>query len=214
LGVAPRQAVAKASGSGAAEDRTGPRRRLKPAIRRLEILEAAARVMRRMGAAANVEEVAREAKAARGTFYLYFPSWEELALELRRLVFAEFARRGAEFTQAPADGDWAGQVDRLALAFVDFTLALGGLHEALFHGPGSQLPAGACQHTAAPLMSDVLVAGTRAGGFAVSDPEATARLIYAVMHETVDAICGGQDRERSLAAMRRVVAGALARAIP
>jgi hypothetical protein len=43
--------------------------------------------------------------------------------------------------------------------------------------------------------------GSKTGGFVVSDPGSTARLIFAVLHETVDAIEGGADRERSIKAM-------------
>src|SRR6202171_5688929 len=60
--------------------------------RHKEILEAARRIIASLGyAATNVEEIAREAGMAKGTFYLYFKSKEEvlvavLASDLERLT--------------------------------------------------------------------------------------------------------------------------------
>lgn len=201
------------------EDQTGPslriveaprarRRRLKPAIRRLEILVAAARAMRRRGARTTVEDVAHEAGAARGTVYLYFPTWEALVLELRRLVLAEFDLRAARLAGAPADGDWLGQAEQLARALADFLLGLGGLREALFHAPG--LPRRLGQDADAPI-ARLLVAGADAGLLAAADPEATARLICAAAHAAADAIAAGERRPRVLAALGELVRRAVAR---
>jgi AcrR family transcriptional regulator len=49
------------------------------AERRVQIVEAASRIFARSGFhAASVDDIVREARVARGTFYLYFPSKREL----------------------------------------------------------------------------------------------------------------------------------------
>jgi AcrR family transcriptional regulator len=179
------------------------RRRLQPQARRTEIIEAAERVLRLRGTAAGVQDVVDEAGTARGTFYLYFPTWDALILELRRRIFNEFDRHHAA-ALAAAGGDWPGLMDRLAVAFVDFTLQLGGLHKAVFHGPAT-LAASATLDTAIVRIEALLRAGSKAGGLAVADPASTARLLFAVLHETVDAIEGGADHERAIAAMRQLL---------
>ncbi len=72
------------------------RRRLAPETRREEIKRAALRVFSRLGfRAATVDDVAAEARTAKGTFYLYFDGKEaafcELLDDFHRLVQASFA---------------------------------------------------------------------------------------------------------------------------
>ena len=55
------------------------RRRLKPEARKLEIVEAAERLLQAGGGArVRVEDVVREAGVAKGTFFLYFPTLDDL----------------------------------------------------------------------------------------------------------------------------------------
>jgi hypothetical protein len=42
------------------------------------------------------------------------------------------------------------------------------------------------------------------------NPEPTARLLFAVIHEAADAIAGGDDREAMLSALRQLMRRALA----
>jgi AcrR family transcriptional regulator len=51
------------------------RRRLNLEVRRQQIIEAAERLLKQNGPDVRVEDVEREAAAAKGTFYLYFPTW-------------------------------------------------------------------------------------------------------------------------------------------
>ena len=67
------------------------RRRLKPAVRRSELLDAALRVLRSKGPAkVRVEDVTRAAGAAKGTFYLYFSSWEDLLVAVREHLLSTY----------------------------------------------------------------------------------------------------------------------------
>lgn len=188
---------------------TGPRRRLRPDRRRLELIEAAERVLREKGLRARVEDVVAEAGAAKGTFYLYFASWEALLLEIRARIFTEFHHRYLGGARHAIDPDWKAFVVELSEAFVDFSLELGGQHEAIFHGPIAGRPPRDGESDAVSIIADVLRAGTAAGAFSVEDADATARLVFAVLHETTDAIQSGADRARAIAAlhdlMRRAV---------
>jgi AcrR family transcriptional regulator len=185
------------------------RRRLQPQARRSEIIEAAERAMRERGAATSAQDVVNAAGVARGTFYLYFPTWEDLVLEVRGRVFDEFERRYLASEPTVGDVDWPQVVDRLAVAFVEYTLELGGLHHAVFHGAAAMARPIAAADRAVGRVAALLRAGSAAGGLAQTDPEATAPLIFAILHETVDLIEAGADRERSLAAMRQLLRRAL-----
>ena len=101
--------------------------------------------------------------------------------------------------------DWLGSHRQLAEAFVDAVGELGGLHEAVFHSDFAQRrPMPADEHPVSRLAALIRL-GQSIAAFAEVDPEPTARLLFAVIHETADAVASGEDRERALAAMRRVL---------
>jgi AcrR family transcriptional regulator len=175
------------------------RRRLEPDARREELLAAAERLLRRNAAeTVRVEDIVREAGAAKGTFYIYFPSFEALLSALRDRIFANFDTRYPLPVEPSRVTDWPKLIDALATGFVDFTLALGGLHQALFHG---STPQESPRFGASARIAALIASGIEAGAIAQLDPEPTARLIFAMLHEAVDAIDAGEDRARVLGAL-------------
>jgi AcrR family transcriptional regulator len=183
--------------------RTMLRRRLEPEARRLEILEAAERLLRARGPAIRVEDVVREAGAAKGTFYLYFPAWDDLLEVLRARVFEAFNREHP-LPRGPAI-DWLQVVQGQACAFVDSVVALGRLHEVIFHSGFEQrrpLPEG---KDAIGRFAMLVRVGVRAGTFADVAPALTGRLLFAAVHEAADAVASGADRDRVLAALRWIL---------
>jgi AcrR family transcriptional regulator len=185
------------------------RRRLNPDSRRLEILEAAERVLRRSGTdAVRVEDVVREARAAKGTFYLYFASWDDLLLTLRERIFARFDEKFCLPTDPNRAMDWLKLVDAMATGFIDYTLTLGGLHRAVFHGPTALAPIS--DGGAVGRIASLIDTGAKAGAFAKLDAQTTAQLLFAMLHEAVDAIEAGQDRTRVVRAARRLLSRCLA----
>lgn len=181
------------------------RRRLEPHARRQEIIEAAERLLIERGAEIRVEDVVREAGAAKGTFYLYFPTWDDLLDTIRQRIFEAFDRAHPMPDTVDAAVDWLALLDRLAVAFVDATVELGGMHDAIFHSDFAQRRAIPAADHPVNRLTDLIRSGERAGTLAAVDPEPTARLLFAVIHETADAVAEGQDRQRALAAMRRML---------
>ena len=184
-----------------------PRRRLQPDERREELLKAAETLLRR-GGTVRVEDVVAEARAAKGTFYVYFATWDDLLEAVRARIFAAF-QAAHPIAPARAPADLADVVERVAVAFVDFTVGLEGLHDAIFHSDFAQrrpMPPGS---DAVARLEGFLRAGQKAGDFPAFDAEYTARLLFAVIHETADAVIGGADRKRALIAMRRILRRAL-----
>jgi AcrR family transcriptional regulator len=187
------------------------RRRLEPKARRQEILEAAERVLRRLGREARVDDVVGEAGAAKGTFYLYFASWDDLLEAVRARVYADFNAR----YPAPAAGqgpvDWLAAFDALAEAFVDFALGIGRLHEPIFDSDFSARRPPAPGDNAVTRIAGLIRAGQAAGDFdAAVDPGPTARLLLALLHESLYAVQAGEDRGRAMAAASRMMRRTLA----
>ncbi|MFC3077786.1 TetR/AcrR family transcriptional regulator [Phenylobacterium terrae] len=186
---------------------TVQRRRLEPEARRQEILEAAERLLRAHGPGVRIDEVVREVGVARGTFYLYFPTWDDLLEAVRARLFEAFDHTYPLPSEVRRPVDWPAALDWLVEAFVDFTVGLGGLHDAIFHSDFAQRrPSG---DDAVVRLTAIIRAGQEAGSFAAVDAEPTARLLFAAIHEATDAVAAGADRDRTFAALRHILRGSL-----
>jgi AcrR family transcriptional regulator len=185
------------------------RRRLAPEKRREEILAAAEQLLAARGLEVRVDDVVRAAGTAKGTFYLYFPTWDDLLKAVRTRIFANFEAVHPLPLEAPPGFDWMGHLLELAEAFVDAVVRMEGLHEAIFHSDfAARHPMSEEMHPVGRL-ARLLRAGQAAGSFGPFEPEPMARLIFAVIHETADAVAEGDDRESCLRAMRQVLGRAL-----
>ncbi|MBS0362359.1 MAG: TetR/AcrR family transcriptional regulator [Proteobacteria bacterium] len=184
------------------------RRRLKPEARRQEIVEAAERLLQAHGAQVRVEDVAREAGVAKGTFFLYFPTWDDLLEAVRDRLIARFDANNPLPNEVERPIDWPDLVSRQAQAFVDHALAHHGVGEVLFHSDFARRRPQADHATVR--FAAAIRAGQEAGAFGPVDPEAMARLLFATIHEAADAVAGGADRTAMLAALDHLLRRALA----
>jgi AcrR family transcriptional regulator len=181
------------------------RRRLTPEVRRAELIDAALRVLKQHGSVASrVEDVTAAAGAAKGTFYLYFPSWDDLLVAVRDHILDEYAAVIRTQLADPRCVDWWALLDAECVRFVDFIIELGGLHDAIFHGPITYRPIDDAR-SATRLVAELLRAGIAAGAFAPVDIEPSAQLFFSALHTTADAIARGGDHDRFLQALRRLL---------
>ena len=185
-----------------------PRRRLHPEARKLEIVEAAERLLQAHGARVRVEDVVREAGVAKGTFFLYFATWDDLLETVRARMVSEFDRTYPLPTEAEGPIDWPALVEQQAVAFIDFALARQGAGEAVFHSDFAERRPLA-DHGVVRIAA-VIRAGQEAEAFGDVDPDATARLLFAAIHEAADAVAGGADRRATQAALAALLRRALA----
>jgi AcrR family transcriptional regulator len=184
------------------------RRRLQPEERKKEIVEAAERLLQANGAKVRVEDVVREAGVAKGTFFLYFPTWDDLLEAIRDRLVAEFDAAYPLPTEVEGPVDWPELVESQAGAFIDFALARRGVGEAVFHSDFAERRPLA--DNGIMRLTAVICAGQEAGAFGPVDPEPTARLLFAVIHETADAVADGADKQTTVAALRTLLRRALA----
>jgi AcrR family transcriptional regulator len=173
------------------------RRRLTPDARRVEILEAAIDVIRDRGPAdTRVEDITDAAGAAKGTFYLYFPSWDDLLVAIRSHIVKTYISDMEKRFEAARTG-WWDAFEKECVFFIDFILELGGLHEAVFHGPITDHSVDR-PPLAETFIAEVLKEGIASGACRPVDTENAARLIFSVLHETADGIARSGDREQKL----------------
>jgi AcrR family transcriptional regulator len=186
--------------------------RTKPAEqRRDDLLDAAAAIVAAEGAEKiTVDAVTFHAGVAKGTFYTYFSSKDDVLQALRDRLGAEILDQH-ERSLAELDPD--DHVARLDCWMGDAILGRverADLRDALFH---RQRPAGSI-HTSVvaagshvALLGDILQAGVDAGAFAIDDVDSTAVLLYGAMHSGVDALLdehGGTETVRLVEATQRL----------
>lgn len=164
------------------------RRRLAPAARRSELIAAAVQVLRAKGpAAARVEDVTRAAGAAKGTFYLYFASWEEMLVAVREHLLTEnIAAIRARFAAAGPAGWWAA-LEWACRGFVDFVVEMRELHTAIFHGPIAHHPM-AAHCSSDKLIAELLHDGIAAGVCRPVNADEAAPLLFAALHAAADGV--------------------------
>jgi len=184
------------------------RRRLSPEARKLEIVEAAERLIQAHGQQVRVEDVAREAGVAKGTFFLYFPTWDDLLEAIRERLVAAFDAANPQPTEVEGPIDWPALVEEQAIAFIDYTISRRTVGEAIFHSEFAQRRPLA--DNGVMRISAVIRAGQEAGAFGPVDPDATARLMFAAVHEAADAVADGADRAAILAALSTLLRRTLA----
>lgn len=176
------------------------RRRLTPEIRKQEILAAAIPLLKDKGMATRVEDVAAAAGAAKGTFFTCFATWDDLLEAVRAHHIAAF--RAVMVPVRPSTlADWQNVLPGLSLSFIDFILGMGGTHEVLFHSAFTiARPLPAAERPAAQIAA-ILRDGQAAGAYGMLDADHAGRLIFAMIHDTADAIAAGAERIAALDAL-------------
>jgi AcrR family transcriptional regulator len=176
------------------------RRRLTPDARRVELLEAAIDVIRDRGPGnTRVEDITNAAGAAKGTFYLYFPSWDDLLIAVCAHILETYKSDIQSRFEAARNG-WWDAFEYECVHFIDYTLELGGLHEAIFHGPIAVYPIDP-DLSADALIAGMLEEGIASGACRPVDIAAASRFIFSVLHSAADDIVESGERERTLDTM-------------
>jgi AcrR family transcriptional regulator len=189
--------------------------------RREELLAAGEQVFRDQGTQrATIEQITAVAGVAKGTFYLYFRSKNELVVALRQRFAENLAEAVSAQRRSDGDDDWFGLLRRQLGAVAGAFVAQAPLHEAAFHDDLAEHGAEREEAWAEQVVESLTLtirAGSAAGAFAVDDPELSAvalfhaifGLFHHVLHHPEDF-----DRERVLATAWHVVSRVLSGEAP
>lgn len=164
------------------------RPRTKPADqRRGEIMAAAERLFLRHGVGATtIDQITRAADVAKGTFYLYFSSKDDLRTALGdRFARDHLAAVEAAVAGAP-DGAWATKLAAWAAATAAFYLGSIRLHDMLFFEARSPTREGLVDNIVIDHLAALLRAGAEAGAWTVDDARFTAVFLFSGLHAVVD----------------------------
>ncbi|TMR95709.1 TetR/AcrR family transcriptional regulator [Nonomuraea basaltis] len=179
------------------------RRRLSPEARRSELIDAAIRLLDSGQKVTNwVQAVTAEADAAKGTFYVYFSSWEEMLAAVRDRVLRDYVDRFHQLAESTGPIDWWATLDAECAAAIEAIARPGGLHAAVFHSDSALAPAGEGRLDTIAAIAKALHRGMDEGAFRPVDPHIAATILFTVLHGAADAIAAGEQPQRWLAGVR------------
>ena len=142
----------------------------------------------------RIEDVTQAAGAAKGTFYVYFSSWNELMDAVRDHVLGVFVDQLLDrFASVGTAAEWWAALEAECGSFVDFHLELGTVHKAIFHGV-SEYPIKA-EHSDERLISRLIRQGIALGACREVDPDMAAPLVFALLHATADSVSRSAQRD-------------------
>ncbi|HYM00940.1 MAG TPA: TetR/AcrR family transcriptional regulator [Blastocatellia bacterium] len=158
-----------------------------PEERRNEIMDAAQRLFLKQGVpSTTVEQITSAADVAKGTFYLYFSSKDDVLTALGDRFGEEHLARIEAAVARRSDADWKGKLGAWAHACVQFYLDSIQLHDILFYGSRPATREGAVDNVVIADLCELLKAGADAGAWSTDDPRFTAVFLFSGFHAVVD----------------------------
>ncbi|MGR6075306.1 TetR/AcrR family transcriptional regulator [Achromobacter xylosoxidans] len=174
--------------------RTAPSRTKPAEVRLDELMGAAQALFLEKGVeATTISEITEAAGVAKGTFYVYFPSKQEMLVALGERYVREFVERLERAVAACAENDWEGRLRAWIHANVSMYLRTYRVHDIVFTHPHHHAREGHTENQVVTQLQGILRAGAQAGAWRLDNPRMMALLIYAGVHcATDDAILSRQ----------------------
>jgi len=169
-----------------AASKTHPR--TKPAEeRREELMNAAQRLFLKHGVGpTTIEQITTGAAVAKGTFYLYFSSKEDVLAALRGRFGQELAAGIKTAVAQNREEDWKGRLATWAAAGVAGYLDSAQLHDILFYASRPPARKGLVKNVIIDELAELLEGGVAARAWSVDDSEFTAVFLFNGLHSVVD----------------------------
>jgi AcrR family transcriptional regulator len=166
----------------------GQSRTKPPEQRRGDLMNAAQRLFLEHGIGpVTIEQITSSAGVAKGTYYLYFLSKEDLLTALRGRFARELhAKICAAIAAVKSPQDWKGKLAAWAMAIVAGYLDSLRLHDILFYASHPRTREGLVDNIIIDDLCDLLEAGVAAGAWSVDDARFTAVFFFNGLHGVVD----------------------------
>jgi AcrR family transcriptional regulator len=150
-------------------------------------MNAAQRLFLKQGVArTTIEQITSGADVAKGTFYLYFSSKEDILAALAERFAQELLARIKSAIAEQPEEDWKGKLATWARAGVIGYLDSIRLHDIIFYGSHPHSPEGLVSNTIIDHLSELLQAGVDAGAWSIEDPRFTAVFLFSGLHSAVE----------------------------
>ncbi|RBL79781.1 TetR/AcrR family transcriptional regulator [Streptomyces cavourensis] len=167
--------------------KAAPSRTKPPEVRLDELMGAAQALFLEKGVdATTISEITEAAGVAKGTFYVYFPSKQEMLAALAERYVRHFVQALDEAISACDEDDWVGRLRVWIHANVTTYLRTYRVHDIVFTHTHHHAREGHTENDVIRQLKGILEAGMRAGAWKLDNPRMTALLIYAGVHCATD----------------------------
>ena len=163
--------------------------RTKPAEVRLdELMTAAEQLFLARGVASTtISDIVERAQVAKGTFYHYFESKQQLLEAMGQRYTEQFLERLEQATHACGHDDWEQRLVVWIRTSIRVYVETWKLHDIVYL-PHHRDRHGQERHAILAQLEDILLSGERAGLWQLVQASVTAQLIYAGMHAVADEV--------------------------
>jgi AcrR family transcriptional regulator len=166
-----------------------------PEERRDEIMNAAQLLFLKRGVGpTTIEEITSGADVAKGTFYLYFSSKDEVLAALRERFAQELFTRIKTAVAEKLSEDWKGKLAAWAGACVNGYLDSIRLHDIVFYESHPPTRKGLVDNIIIDYLSTLLQAGVDAEAWSIDDSRFTAVFLFSGLHGVVDTAVAKEKR--------------------
>jgi AcrR family transcriptional regulator len=160
-----------------------------PEIRLEELVDAAQRLFLEKGfSSTSVAEIVKLADVAKGTFYLYFQTKEDVLAALQERFLERFTDALDTAFEKSAGHRWPERLDQWMTACVSFYLANIEFHDLVFHEFALSRSELRKANPIVNRLDQLLEAGRFSGEFDVDDTKLTAVMLFSAMHGAVDEV--------------------------
>lgn len=188
----------------AARSKSRPRTK-SPETRREELMNAAQRLFLSRGVSrVTIEQITDAAQVAKGTFYLYFSSKEDILAALANRFGESLLRRVKEAVAAEREGDWTGKLAAWITGCAEGYLDAIQLHDILFYGSRSKTRERLVDNIVIDDLEGLLGKGVAARAWALDDPRFTAVFLFSALHAVVDDAYSREKRVNRARLLERV----------
>jgi AcrR family transcriptional regulator len=150
-------------------------------------MNAAQRLFLKQGVpSTTIEQITSGADVAKGTFYLYFSSKEEILAALGDRFGQKHLEGIKAAIAAKPKEDWRKRLATWASACFTGYLDSIQLHDIVFYGSRPRTREGLVDNAVIDHLSDLLQAGMKARAWSVEDPRFTAVFLFSGLHSVVD----------------------------
>jgi AcrR family transcriptional regulator len=158
-----------------------------PAERRDELMTAAQPLFLKQGVApTTIEQITSRACVAKGTFYLYFSSKEDVLAALGERFAQDLLTRIKTAVAKKREQDWRGKLATWAKACVTGYLDSIRLHDIVFYSSRPRTRQGLVDNIIIDHLTALLRAAANARAWKLDDPSFTAVVLFSALHGAVD----------------------------
>ncbi len=173
--------------------------------RRNELMNAAQLLFLEQGVEpTTIEQITTAAEVAKGTFYLYFGSKEEIRAALGDRFARQLLTRIETAVAENGIEDWKGKLSSWVTAGVNGYLDSIQIHDVLFYGSQSPTREGLIDNIIIDHLAGMLQAGVDAGGWLTGDARFTAIFLFSALHGVVQHACAKEKRINRNRLVRRL----------